>query len=133
MNNGGNASYRSIDNQAAAGDNFYRIKAINADGRLQYSSIVKVTGTKTDSDITVYPNPVEGKRVNMLFSNVAAGTYQAQIINAAGQTVHTAALKISGNNAVHSIQLATSVAAGNYRLKLTASDGTVTVKQLIIL
>ncbi len=133
MNNGGNASYRIIDNQAAAGDNFYRIKAINADGRLQYSSIVKVAGTKTTSDITVYPNPVEGKRINMLFSNVAAGTYQAQIINTAGQTVHTAALKIAGNNAVYSIQLATTIAAGNYRLKLTASDGTVTVKQLIIL
>ena len=69
----------------------------------------------------------------MLFSNVASGTYQAQIINAAGQTVYTSALKITGNNAVHTIELAKTMAAGNYRLKLTASDGTVTVKQLIIL
>ena len=131
-NNGGTAVYSRIDENPLPEDNFYRIKAISNSGLVQYSSIVKVARLKTQPGIEVYPNPVTDKKINIQFSSQPKGTYQVELINAAGQSVYKNTIELSGSNSTQSIQPDKTIAAGNYKLKITAEDGTANIKQLII-
>ncbi|MEO6489221.1 MAG: T9SS type A sorting domain-containing protein, partial [Ferruginibacter sp.] len=57
--NGGGASYSAIDPYPFAGLSFYRLKTIDLDGSISYSSIVKLTTSKRAIAVTsLYPNPV---------------------------------------------------------------------------
>lgn len=51
--------YSFIDNVAAQGTLFYRIKEIDQDGRIKYSSVIALRfPATTNADIAVFPNPV---------------------------------------------------------------------------
>lgn len=51
--------YDYIDQQPLTGNNFYRLKQVDADGRFEYSSIVQVKKKETTALASVYPNPVK--------------------------------------------------------------------------
>jgi hypothetical protein len=53
----GENEYSFIDNEILAGTGLYRIKQIGLDGKVSYSSIVKLT-VANDKQIQIYPNPV---------------------------------------------------------------------------
>lgn len=131
-NNGGAEIYNRTDINPLNEDNFYRIKAISKSGQVQYSSIIKVAAQKTTASINIYPNPVVDKKINIQFSNQPKGTYQVQLINAIGQVVYNVNIILSDNNSVQSIQLSRTVTPGDYKLKITDTNGTVTVKQLLL-
>ena len=40
------------------GDNYYRLKMLDNDGRFTYSKIIRVTAARRPSPITITPNPV---------------------------------------------------------------------------
>ena len=69
LNNGGTAIYMFKDEQASENINFYRIKALSQNGIVQYSNIVKVAAIEQNSSITVVPNPVVEKEINIVFNN----------------------------------------------------------------
>lgn len=53
------AAYAAIDPYPFSGISFYRLKIIDADGRFEYSKIVRIQMLKKEISITqLYPNPV---------------------------------------------------------------------------
>lgn len=124
LNNGATASYSFTDDQAGTGEVFYRIKAVNLNNTYQYSRIVKVAAVIEDKSVTVYPNPVENKMLQLHFEGMMKGNYQVQLINAAGQIMQTNSLKI-GSQTTENISLHKNIAAGNYQLKITSANGEV--------
>jgi len=130
-NNGGAEIYNRTDDNPLTEDNFYRIKAISNSGQVQYSSIIKVAAQKTTASINIYPNPVVDKKINIQFNNQPKGAYHVQLINSIGQAVYNGNMVISTNNSVQSIQLSQSVTPGEYKLKITDTNGSITVKQLV--
>ena len=123
-NQGGAVNYQALDRGVVAGDLFYRIKAISLSGQVQFSATVKVTAVATKASITVYPNPVTGKQMQVRFIAVEGGLYQLQLLNAAGQTIYRGSEKITGGSFAKSIQLGNDVAGGRYDLLVIAPDGT---------
>ena len=117
-----NSNYSYTDNSAVTGDNYYRIKAINLDGTIQYSSIAKVTIGDRREGISIYPNPIVGKTMNVQLSNIAAGTYALSMINANGQQVMEQSLQHAGGSVTSTVQLPSTIASGVYQLRL-ASNG----------
>ena len=117
-----NSNYSYTDNSAVTGDNYYRIKAINLDGTIQYSSIAKVTIGDRREGISIYPNPIVGKTMNVQLSNIAAGTYMLSMINANGQQVMEQSLQHAGGSVTSTVQLPSTIASGVYQLRL-ASNG----------
>ena len=115
-----------------AGDLFYRIKANSLSGEVQYSAIVKVAGSKTNPTITVYPNPVTGKQLQVRFNDVQAGNYQLNLLNAAGQLIYRGVVNVTTGTFAKAIQLSNDVAAGRYDLIVTAPDGGKTNQQVFI-
>lgn len=131
QNNGGHANYTHLDNNPYAGSNFYRVKAKSTDGRIQYTSIVKISSTSTSS-VLVYPNPVEDKIAQLHFVNVTSGDYLISVYNSLGQRINQTAVAVTGSSAVSSIKLDKNISSGNYKMEVLMPDGTKQTQNLII-
>ena len=77
---------------------------------------------------------IEGANKNMtvLFTNMDKGTYQLRLINTNGAVVRTQQLTHSGGNAVQSVVLSRSIAAGTYQLEIINPDNSRSVRAVVI-
>jgi hypothetical protein len=57
--------YTFMHNQPVSGNNYYRIKKVEIDGKIKYSEIVKVIMPDFFTGINVYPNPVKNEDINL--------------------------------------------------------------------
>ena len=109
------SSYQTIDAQLHTGANYYRVKAVDIDGKLTYSKIIRLENSAIDQQIRVYPNPSQGELT--LGLNIAAGNYQIRVINAVGQIVLQQPLTHEGGS--RSLPLALpKLNAGIYQLEV---------------
>jgi hypothetical protein len=118
-----NASrYAFVDNTPLSNiTGYYRIKAVDKDGTIGYSNIVKIGNKQTQSDIAIVPNPVKGGQLNIQMNNLVKGTYTAALYDAAGKQVFNKLIAVEAGNSVQSVQL-TNVKAGIYQLQVTNGD-----------
>jgi hypothetical protein len=82
---GGAAVYSSVDGTPAPGDNFYRLKSVDIDGKFEYSQVLKVSGGKAVS-AHISPNPASGQ-VTVSLSTAPITTVQLQLVANSGQVV----------------------------------------------
>jgi hypothetical protein len=110
------SSYQAIDAQLHTGANYYRVKAVDIDGKLTYSKIIRLdNNSAVDNDIRVYPNPSRGE-LN-LGLNIPAGNYQIRLINSMGQTVYQQPLTHEGGS--RSMQLGLpKLSSGVYQVEV---------------
>ena len=109
------SAYQASDASLNAGANFYRVKAVDIDGKLTYSKIIRLENSAIDQQIRVYPNPSQGELT--LGLNIAAGNYQIRVINAVGQIVLQQPLTHEGGS--RSLPLALpKLNAGIYQLEV---------------
>jgi hypothetical protein len=122
--NSGSASYTQLHEQASAADHFYRIKATSISGQVQYSAIVKVAGIQKASlpVISVYPNPVVDKNMQVQFLNQPAGTYQLQLLSYSGAVVYQSNVEVNSTHTVNMQRLPRGIAPGQYQLRVMGSD-----------
>ena len=82
--------------------------------------------------ITVYPNPVENKNIQVQFLNIESGQYSIQVINHAGQQVYNGPEMLYGKNNSRQIQLDRSLPAGVYQLIITSATGYIITQNVVI-
>jgi len=122
-NNGSQQNnYTSTDVHPLNGNNFYRIKAIDKDGQVKYSSIVSVNMNSNYVGIKVLPNPVNNRLMNIQLSNLPAGKYDLLLYSANGQRVFTTNFTFNGGFSSQVVVLPPNIRTGAYILKL--SNGT---------
>jgi Secretion system C-terminal sorting domain len=112
-NSNGSKNYSSLDAVPFNNNNYYRIKAIDNDGRFMYSVIllVKISG---DKEIIVYPNPVKrGEPLQISLQNITAN--KIEMINTAGQIVYSNSQKQTGSI---SIPIQGAWPAGQYIIRI---------------
>ena len=108
-----NKNYSWLDEAPFASNNYYRIKAIDNDGKFMYSVIMLVKISE-DKKIMVYPNPAKrGESLRVSLQNIIAN--KIKIINAAGQVVYSNSSKLTGSI---SIPLPGVLSAGQYILRV---------------
>jgi hypothetical protein len=131
----GAGAYSFLNNKATAAEHFYRIKANSIGGQVQYSAIVKVAGSKMSkqANISVYPNPVANKQMNVQFNNQAMGNYGVRLINTNGATVYQNNVTVNSNNLVRTMPLHNNTAAGTYQLIITDASGKTNTQAVIVL
>ncbi len=113
--------YSFIDAATTNASSYYRIKAVDKDGSFAYSAVVfTVADTKTAA-VTVYPNPITNKQVNVQLSNLSKGNYNIEVYNNLGQAILSKAIQFDGGTSSLSLQLPVSINAGLYRLSLINS------------
>ncbi len=110
-------NYSWFDALPFTGNNFYRIKAINKDGSIQYSSTVKVNIANNQSSIQVYPNPVDDKKIHLRLNNIIEGNYIISVYNTSGKTLYRQSFQHFGGSESIAINLK-NAAAGMYHVEL---------------
>lgn len=121
--------YAVTDAAPLNGNNYYRIKTVDVNGSVQYSSVVKVYMGK-EKDVQVYPNPVKGHVMNVEMNNLPTGNYSFELFNSLGQRVYNDRIRYQGNAAV-SVKLPSTIPPGVYNLKISKSGNQYTIRLLL--
>ncbi len=116
--------YQFTDATLLANENLYRIKAVDNDGKITYSSTVRVVNTQQAKVmVKILPNPVRNQFTIQAF-NLTKGNYQAKIVRSNGSVVLEKRLFIADSIQQINIQSA-SLAAGSYFLVIANEKGEV--------
>jgi hypothetical protein len=121
--------YSWEDNGPQAGNNYYRIKAMDKAGLVKYTSVVKVNFGKAVPAITIYPNPISGNNFALHLTDVEKGSYQLTVVNNLGQTVYQTRLQHAGGSATIPVN-AGKLAKGLYTITMN-SEGSHMSSQVI--
>lgn len=79
--------YSMIDHDPVVGNNYYRLKQVDFDGKVTYSNVVMVNiRSKLIAEVSVYPNPVKEK-LTLKISSAEEGKGEIIILDAFGRTV----------------------------------------------
>ncbi len=93
-------------------------QAVDKNGAITYTGIVPVNISNGKSSVSVYPNPVQNRIVNVQFTNLPAGNYNLILYNTLGQPVLSRKIEHAGGSATQSFTLPVNTAAGAYTVKL---------------
>jgi hypothetical protein len=126
-------SYQFKDPTNRTGEHFYRIKAINRSGSVVYSQMAKTVIEIPDAEISVYPNPVVNKTLQISFRSQSQGKYHVQLIASNGTVQTLPSIQVTGMNMIVPVTLPRQTATGIYRIKITLPDNSMIVKTINVL
>ena len=129
--NGVANNYQWLDQNITSGYNYYRIKSVDINGKANYTQVVKVLIGKSESEITVYPNPIIDGTINIQLNNQPSGIYEIKLINPLGQEIISKKIIHTGGNIIETIKLKDRSAKGVYQLKVIKPDGSKQVKRVL--
>ncbi len=124
-------NYSHQHNVTLLNNAYYRIKAVEADGKISYTGILKLNTRSIKQDIAIVPNPVKGQIINLQLSNMEKGSYNVVIFNAAGIQVYRNTIQHNGGNASMSLSIPSSIQKGNYSIQVRGNNSAIT-KQLLV-
>lgn len=107
-------SYNISDANPLTGNNYYRIKIVGKDGGITYTSIVFVNINGGKSLISIQPNPVQNRKINLQLNNLSAGKYQLLLYNTLGQRAYSKVVEHDGGSSSQEIYLPSSIKPGAY-------------------
>ena len=113
----GITEYEFGDVAPLVGKNFYRVKALDKNGRSTFSTIVKINYGRVDNSLIIFPNPVVDE-INLQIVGIKAGEYILEIFNDLGQKLITKKIVYNGGYGLQQIPLLSSMKKGPYRLLL---------------
>lgn len=131
VNANGSNVYFFTDSKLYTGLNFYRVKAIEVNGSVSYSTIVKLNN-KALSSFDVYPNPVINNNINLTITNIIAQEYVVELRDISGRLLFTNKLKHAAGTGLYQVKLPSIVKSGTYRFSISSSDGMVQTKSIVI-
>ncbi len=117
---GNTSSYQDYvfyDDAPVKGRSYYRLQQVDIDSKFKYSDIVAV---KYDDKIRfeIFPNPVTGGDINIVFNETVKGEISILIHDVAGKEIFRRTYKDTAGN----IRLQTNLAAGMYIVFIKGKD-----------
>ena len=116
-------SYEYVDEKPFAGNNFYRLKQVDFDGKSTFSNIVLIKGSKVNSIVlsSVYPNPAKNL-LNLVITSPAIEKVGIVVTEVSGRLVMTTKQNqlVSGDNNL-TINVGTLL-PGTYLIKVVCSN-----------
>ena len=125
-NSNSQRQYVFTDNKPGKGNNYYRLKQTDLDGKQAFSEVRMVNMAAKRGAVSVFPNPAKG--MVYLNTDAVSGTLQYQLLSMNGKAVLSGQVNVS--NGQQSINIQT-VPAGTYLLRLTA-NGVSSTEKLIV-
>ncbi len=121
-NAAGNSSvekrYTFSNKKPSIGNNFYRLKMVDLDGKFKYSNIVLLKVRKDNSTVLAYPNPT-ASMLNIEMNGIAIGTkLEMTLIDAAGKLLMKQ--NYTFENQLYTIDVST-YSSGLYFLKINGN------------
>ncbi len=129
-NDGQKNDYSALDWNGLETAAYYRVKAVSLNGSHAYSAVVRVELLKKATPVTVFPNPLIGKSLQVHFGNQPEGKYSLYLYNSMGQLVWHTDTDVQFTVEEKSFFLG-KVSTGSYHL-VTVSKGEKDIQQVII-
>ena len=129
LNNGGASTYHSLDNKADK-RTFYRVNAINTDGNVITSPIVMVKNNENSQTITIFPNPVVNKRMNLSFTGAESGSYIVMVYDFL-KKIHEATFDLADPDELKTVELPKTL-SGTYNVVIVHNNAIVSSQSVII-
>ncbi len=126
-NNGGSAVYVQPDTKPVTGDNYYRIRSIDMNGAISYTTIVKVQIADSRQDINIYPNPITDGQIHLQFLNEPVGKYGLRLLNSLGQVILAKQVTHADGTTTDLIRWNFNLAHGMYKLEITKPDNSLKI------
>ncbi|HEX9509538.1 MAG TPA: T9SS type A sorting domain-containing protein [Puia sp.] len=130
---GGNSSipldYTAQDPAPYAGVSFYRLKQTDLDGQSTYSAIMPVSFTKKKT-VAVYPNPTTGI-LHVTGISATETSLKVEWFDLSGKSLLQGTVPVQ--NGFATLNAPASINNGMYTLRFTASDGSITLQNVILL
>ncbi len=120
-------SYSFTDAPRLAGSSYYRVKATDKAGQINYSPVVKVSNSKDQMSVAVYPNPVKDV-LNLVMQHIE-GNYTVRIATAEGKIVQSQSGSIANGNILRLNVAALTV--GMYMVEITDSKGNKVIEKMV--
>lgn len=112
--------------------NYYRIKSLQIDGKIDYSETIKTKGLiKEPQNITFFPNPATSNNMNLDLSNQPVGKYRVLLFNSGGQMVMDQSFNFTGGNGAQKLSSNLSLRAGVYHLQILKPGGGKEVLEIV--
>lgn len=127
----GRLDYELRDEKPLSGNNYYRIKVIDADGSASYSKIAAVT-LESKGCFTVYPNPLRGENITVSLKELPKGRYTLKVFNNAGQEVFVRILNHRQTSGQYAVSLPKAITKGMYQITIFSQTGEVRSEMLQI-
>jgi hypothetical protein len=109
------SNYTWLDEHAASGFNYYRIRSVENSGEVILSSIAKVLIEAEKAMIIIYPNPVKiNKSVYFDMKNITSGFYQIDLYNMLGEKLETRNYNKDNTSQQLDWKLSTNILPGKY-------------------
>jgi hypothetical protein len=118
----GASNYVYPDNNPLAGTNYYRLRIVDKDGSVRYSSVVDVSLNSSVASINFYPNPVVDRTVTLQLNNVDKGTYQFLVFDVTGKQVYATIINYAGGSAAQPVYLPQNISSGIYKVQLKNNE-----------
>ncbi len=116
-----NDAYDFLDQKPLEGDNYYRVRMIDLNGRYKYTNVVKVTKATEILTVSVYPNPVINQLMKVNFSHSPAGRYLIALYASDGKQIIAKTITHPGGAATYKVPLS-KVAQGLYHVTITQQE-----------
>jgi hypothetical protein len=118
FNTGNTVNYSKTDPLPMTSNNFYRIKAVDKNGAITYTSIALVNIGNGKAALSIYPNPVQNRTITIKITNLPKGKYELILYNGIGQTVFSSRIEHTGGSSTKSFIFPLNIKPGFYILKL---------------
>lgn len=124
------SKYSYIDNVPTLGASYYRIKAVDKDGKLSFSNIIRLTSKNTAADFVVTPNPIKNGTVNLQLNNFTKSDYSVSLFDASGRIAFTKKMTIEPGSSAQTLHLPNTVSKGIYQLQIT--NGSIKINKAVV-
>ncbi|MBC7865954.1 MAG: hypothetical protein H7X88_00315, partial [Gloeobacteraceae cyanobacterium ES-bin-316] len=124
--------YNYLDESMLSGNNFYRIQSVSLSAANNYSETVKVHIEYPANAPVIFPNPIEGNKINLLISDQPFGTYHFRVLAANGQVIRVGKFSVNSVLQKISIALRSQFPIGIYQLEITAPGRAKLINEIIV-
>ncbi len=119
-NSGGTADYSFTDAEPLRGNNLYRIKSVETNGKVSYSAVARVDLNAEGLALTIAPNPAKSTELGLQITDLPAGSYKLRIFNNNAQVVGEHLLKHNGGSFSQTLPL-NKLQSGMYFIELNGA------------
>jgi hypothetical protein len=125
--------YNFVDNSVAnIKTGFYRIRAVDKDGTISLSNIIRVNLTKTAAGALVSPNPVVNGVINVQLTDIEKSNYTFNVFDITGKRIFTKSVNVEAGSSTQSLELGTAAQKGVYQLVIANTQGLQINKRVVV-
>lgn len=124
--------FNFTDNNPMPGTNYYRLKMVDVNGRVFYSSILSLINAQTGITVMpVSPNPVINKNVDLEISAAQSMLFNVQVLDMPGRVLYQKSCNLAAGFNRVPLQLG-AMASGTYLLYGFSVEGRTWVQRIVI-